>query len=86
MKQKGVKHMNETVKKYEETNEITRIIKHLHQEKGVSLSFIARKTGLSQPSLTKLVQGKKKRMLPENRAVLFDFFKETFGILPKQQF
>lgn len=76
--------MKEIERKYEETSEITKIIKHLHYEKGVSLSFIARKTGLSQPSLTKLIQGKKKRMLPENRAILFAFFKETFEIDSKQ--
>ena len=52
----------------------------LHKDKGVSLSFIARETGLSQTSITKIMQGKKKRMRIENRQNLSVFLAERFDL------
>lgn len=74
--------MSEKEMQYKETAEITKVIRELHQDKGVSLSFISKKTGLSQPSITKIVQGKKKRMRLENRQVIYKFLKETFDFKP----
>lgn len=63
-----------------ETKWITECIQMLHKDKGVSLSFIARETGLSQTSITKIMQGKKKRMRIENRQNLSAFLAERFDL------
>ena len=72
--------MDEKEKQKLETKWITECIQMLHKDKVVSLSFIARETGLSQTSITKIMQGKKKRMRIENRQNLSVFLAERFDL------